>query len=421
MKHAAAEGHPASAALRRLSAIRRGDRAAIARAITAIENGLPDARALVAALASDLGRAHVVGVTGAPGAGKSTLINALLQDYTSRGLRVAVVAIDPSSPITGGAVLGDRIRMADGGAADSVFIRSLASRGHLGGLARTARDIVDLLDAAGFDTIVVETVGAGQSEVDVRLLADTSVVVCPPGLGDDVQAIKAGILEIADVLVVSKGDSPLAGRTVRELTEMLALRRKHDGWKVPVQLTTAIGGKGIAELVDVAIAHATAAGRGRRLRVDGRNRDGAASPHGEAFAHVQELADRDAYFRHCGARLADAAAGTATVEMTVGAQHLNFNGTCHGGAIFSLADCAFGLASNSHGPVAAGIDAHVTYHVAAREGETLTARAQEVHRGPRTAVYRIDVARADGTTIASFTGTVYVTSRSHARRETPAS
>jgi len=420
--HASAQGHAGSTLERRVAGIRRGDRAAIARAITAIENGLPDASGLAAALAPDLGRAHVVGITGAPGAGKSTLIDALLREYTARGRRVGVVAIDPSSPITGGAVLGDRIRMADGGAADGVFIRSLASRGHQGGLARTTRGIVDVLDAAGFETIVVETVGAGQSEVDVRTLADTTLVVCPPGLGDDVQAIKAGILEIADVLVVSKGDSPLADRTVRDLKEMLALRRPQEGSRVPVQLTTAVNGGGVAALVDVVDAHGGTRGRGRRLHTPAPPGSAQPQPHGSGtLAHVRDLAARDAFARHCGVRLVDGGPGTAAVALTVGSEHLNFNGTCHGGAIFALADCAFGLASNSHGPVAAGIDAHVTYHVAAREGETLTARAVEVHRGPRTAVYRIDVMRDDGARIAAFTGTVYVSGRSHGKRDVPAS
>lgn len=401
----------------RIAAIRRGDRAAIARAITAIENELPEGSRVTAAIAGDLGRAHVVGITGAPGAGKSTLIDALLREWTGRGLRVAVVAIDPSSPITGGAVLGDRIRMAQGGAADNVFIRSIASRGHLGGLARTTRRIVDLLDAAGFDTIVVETVGAGQSEVDIASLADTTLVVCAPGLGDDVQAIKAGILEIADVLVVSKGDTELATRTVRDLKEMLALRRRADRRKVPVQLTSAARNEGVTALTDLAAEHANAVGRGRRLR-SGAPVEVHTDP---TIAHVHDLVARDAFAQHCGFTLVDAGPGTASVAMKVGPRHLNFNGTCHGGAIFSLADCAFGLASNSHGPVAAGIDAHVTYHVAAGAGEILTARAAEVHRGPRTAVYRIDVVRGDGTSVASFTGTVYVTSRSHARRDVPAS
>ena len=201
MKRAEADAgtEPVPHHLRRVDAIRAGDRATIARAITQIENGLPDSATLVRSLEPYVGRAHVVGITGPPGAGKSTLINAMLNEYGARGLRVAVTAVDPSSTLSGGAVLGDRVRMSDAGAAESVFIRSLASRGNLGGLASTTTRVVDVLDAAGFDIVIVETVGAGQADVDIAAVADTTVVVCPPGLGDDIQAIKAGILEIADV------------------------------------------------------------------------------------------------------------------------------------------------------------------------------------------------------------------------------
>lgn len=395
--------------LQRIAAIRAGHRGTIARAITEIENDLPSARALVESLAADIGRAHVVGITGAPGAGKSTLINALLHEYAVRGRRVAVAAVDPSSPITGGAVLGDRIRMSEAGAADSVFIRSLATRGHLGGLARTTRRIVDLLDAAGFDVIIVETVGAGQSEVDIATLADTSVVVCPAGSGDDVQAIKAGILEIADVLVVNKSDLPLAERTERDLKEMLHLRARRSGWRVPVHRIIATAGDGVAVLVDTLAAHASQTGVGRRLR---RSLN-AASPGSNGDA-VRHLAAGDAYLRHNGIEFLEAGNGTATLRMRVLAQHLNFNAGCHGGAIFSLADSAFGLASNSHGVVAAGIDAHITYQVAVHEGDVLTACATEVSLGAKLAVYRVDVTRGDGAVVSSFTGSVYVTKRPHA-------
>jgi LAO/AO transport system ATPase len=248
----------------REAAILAGDRRAIARAISAIEQGETGARAIAVAIAPHLGHAHVLGITGAPGAGKSTLINALLGALLARGQRVAVVAVDPSSPITGGAVLGDRVRMGEHGAHENVFIRSLASRGHLGGMSRTTGGVVDVLDAAGFDTIIVETVGAGQSEVEIAKLADTRLVVCPPGLGDNVQAIKAGILEIADLLVVSKGDLPAAEATVRDLEEMLRLRRAGLP-PVKVLKTAAIRGEGTAAVVDAVIAHAKAAGRGRRF------------------------------------------------------------------------------------------------------------------------------------------------------------
>jgi LAO/AO transport system ATPase len=241
-----------------------GNRRAVARAISAIENAAPGWEAIAAGIAPRLGRAHVIGITGAPGAGKSTLINALLGELIDRGRRVGVVAVDPSSPMTGGAVLGDRVRMGEHGAHERVFIRSIASRGHLGGVSRTTRQIVDVLDAAGFDTVVVETVGAGQSEVEIIEIADTRVVVCPPGLGDDVQAIKAGILEIADLLVVNKADLPAAETTARELKEMLRLRagRRAD---VAVLKTVATRGEGVAELAGRMDAHGAAVGTGTRL------------------------------------------------------------------------------------------------------------------------------------------------------------
>src|SRR6185369_11003963 len=234
---------------RRVAAIRARHRATLGRALTEIENGLPSADTLQAALVQHLGHAHVVGITGPPGAGKSTLINAMLRELAAHGRSVAVAAVDPSSPITGGAVLGDRVRMTDT-ASEDIFIRSLASRGHGGGLARTTRRVVDLLDAAGFDVVIVETVGAGQSDVDIATFADTSVVVCPPGLGDDVQAIKAGILEIADILVVNKADAPDAPRTERDLKDMLHLRAPREGWRVRVVCTAATTGQGVANLIE---------------------------------------------------------------------------------------------------------------------------------------------------------------------------
>jgi len=394
----------------RVEKIRAGDRATIARAISEIEHGRAAADALGAALAPHAGRAHVVGITGPPGAGKSTLIDALVREHAARGKRVAVVAIDPSSPISGGAVLGDRIRMGASGAADGVFIRSLASRGHPGGLAKPARRIVDLLDAAAFDVVIVETVGAGQSDVDVAALADTSVVVCPPGLGDGVQAIKAGILEIGDVLVVSKSDQPDAERTARDLQEMLHLRAKREGWKVRVIATSATGGAGIATLADALAEHAAAAGVGRRLR------KAAPADADPTTATLRRFSDADPYQRHNGLELVDAGPEHATMRMTVARHHMNFNGGCHGGALFTLADSAFGLASNAHGVVAVGIDTHMTFQKGAREGDVLTARAVQVSRNAKLAVYRVDVTRADGASVASFTGTVHITSRPHATR-----
>ena len=390
----------------RTARIRAGDRAAIARAITEIENGLPSGDALSASLAAHAGRAHVVGITGAPGAGKSTLIDALVREHSGRGKRIAVVAIDPSSPITGGAVLGDRIRMGASGTAEGVFIRSLASRGHPGGLAQPVRRIVDLLDAAGFEVIVVETVGAGQSDVDIATLADTSVVVCPPGLGDGVQAIKAGILEIADVLVVSKADQRNAEGTERDLEDMLHLRARRPGWRVRVLRTSATSGEGVAALADALAEHAVAAGVGRRLRR-------VAKPDDPLTATLRGFSERDPYQRHNDIVFVEAGPGHATLSMRVGKPHLNFNGKCHGGAIFCLADSAFGIASNSHGVVAVGVDTHMTFELAASEGDVLTARAAEVSRNAKLAVYRVDVTRDDGAHVSSFTGTVHVTKRPH--------
>ncbi|MCC7040052.1 MAG: methylmalonyl Co-A mutase-associated GTPase MeaB [Burkholderiales bacterium] len=406
----AADRSPAAALAARVAALRAGDRATLARAITEIENELPSAPALHAALREHAGHAHVVGITGPPGAGKSTLINALVTELARRGKRVAVAAVDPSSPVTGGAVLGDRVRM-DIGIADNVFIRSLASRGHGGGLARTTPRVVDVLDAAGFDTIVVETVGAGQSDVDIAAFADTSIVVSPPGLGDGIQAIKAGILEIADILVVTKADTPNATRTERDLLDMLRLRARKEGWRVPVLCTSATTGDGIAKLADTLDEHARAAGIGRRVQ---RTKDPAVTPlPADRNEALRILASRDAFVRHCGIEFVSGGAGRAAVRMRVGHEHLNFNGTCHGGAIFTLADTAFGLASNSHGVIAAGIDAHATFHTAVRAGDVLVAQATEASRGRRTAIYRVDVLR-DADLVATFTGTVYVTTRGHA-------
>lgn len=389
-----------------------GDRRALARAISAVENGASAAASIVAAIAPKLGRAHVVGITGAPGAGKSTLINALLGELIARGRTIAVVAVDPSSPITGGAVLGDRVRMGEFGAHERVFIRSLASRGHPGGVSKTTGEIVDVLDAAGFDVVIVETVGAGQSEVEIVGIVDTRIVVCPPGLGDDVQAIKAGILEIADLLVVSKADAPGAERTVRELKEMLKLRSAAAA-NVPVLSTCAARGEGIAALVDAVVAHGAAAGHGRRL-AKRRSAVAKATPADEVRQRLARLSAADAFARSLGVDFVDGGAGRATIEMKVRDEHLNFNGRCHGGVIFALADCAFGLASNSHGQIAAGIDAHITYQAAAALGDRLTATATEVSRSRKLAVYRIDVTKADGESVSSFTGTVYVTTRPHA-------
>jgi LAO/AO transport system kinase len=241
-----------------LQRIRVGERRAIARAITAVENDLARAQSVRDALAPHLGRAHVVGITGPAGAGKSTLVNALLGEFLARGHTVAVVAVDPSSPFTGGAVLGDRIRMAEHQANERVFIRSLAARGHAGGLSRATAPVIDVLDAAGFDLILVETVGAGQSDVAIARLARTRIVVYPPGLGDEIQALKAGMLEIADILVVNKADLPGADRTARDLLAMPARHGIQN--KRPVMKTVSITGDGVAKLADaIAERKATAA------------------------------------------------------------------------------------------------------------------------------------------------------------------
>jgi LAO/AO transport system kinase len=199
-----------------------GDRRALARLLTAVESRSPAAEDALRVLHPRAGRAHVIGVTGAPGAGKSTLVSALVRELRARGRSAAVVAVDPSSPITGGALLGDRVRMQEHATDDGVFIRSMAARGHAGGLAATTDGAVTVLDAAGFDAVIVETVGTGQSEVEVVATADTTVVLEAPEMGDEIQAIKAGLLEVADIVVVSKGDRPGAERTANLLRAMLA-------------------------------------------------------------------------------------------------------------------------------------------------------------------------------------------------------
>jgi LAO/AO transport system kinase len=204
-----------------VSGIRNGDPRSIARSISLVEREDPARLAVLKAINTDTGQAHIVGITGPPGAGKSTLTDKLLCELRSRGRRVAVAAIDPSSPFTGGAILGDRIRMQRHADDDGIFIRSLATRGHLGGLSRATAETVRIFDAAGFDDIIIETVGVGQSEVDIVKLADTVVLVSVPGLGDDIQAIKAGVMEIGDVFCVNKADRDGSERVVREIRAML--------------------------------------------------------------------------------------------------------------------------------------------------------------------------------------------------------
>ncbi len=226
-----------------------GERAALGRAISLVENAAPGAAELLRAIQPVLGRARFIGVTGSPGVGKSSLVNAFIRVLRERDQSVGVIAVDPSSPYSGGAILGDRIRMADCAADPEVFIRSLAARGNVGGLSPTAARIADLMDAAGKQVVILETVGAGQSEIEVADVADVKVVVSAPGLGDGIQAIKAGILEIADILVVNKADLPNADRTVDQLRRMLELRGDN-ATPVAVIATCAHSGEGLTRLVD---------------------------------------------------------------------------------------------------------------------------------------------------------------------------
>ncbi|HSV17310.1 MAG TPA: methylmalonyl Co-A mutase-associated GTPase MeaB [Casimicrobiaceae bacterium] len=229
-----------------------GDVRAIARLLTRAESGVAEARPALDALFARAGKAHVVGITGVPGSGKSTLVARLAAEVRRSGRRIAIVAIDPSSPFSGGAILGDRIRMGDLGGDPGVFVRSMATRGSLGGLARGTLEAVDVLDAAGYDMVMIETVGVGQDEVDVARAAHTTVVVSAPGLGDDIQAIKAGILEIADVHVVSKCDNPESNRTIADLKGMLGLGLAighASAWRAPIVPTSALRQEGIGDVL----------------------------------------------------------------------------------------------------------------------------------------------------------------------------
>ncbi|MEU8772952.1 methylmalonyl Co-A mutase-associated GTPase MeaB [Streptomyces sp. NPDC048606] len=231
---------------------REGRPRAVARLISLVEGASPHLREVMAALAPLTGRAYVVGLTGSPGVGKSTSTSALVSAYRAAGKRVGVLAVDPSSPFSGGALLGDRVRMSDHASDPGVYIRSMATRGHLGGLAWAAPQAIRVLDAAGCDVILVETVGVGQSEVEIASQADTSVVLLAPGMGDGIQAAKAGILEIGDVYVVNKADRDGADATARELNHMLGLgeSRGPGDWRPPIVKTVAARGQGIDELVE---------------------------------------------------------------------------------------------------------------------------------------------------------------------------
>jgi LAO/AO transport system kinase len=226
-----------------------GDRRAIAQAISSVENRDPSAVPLLRELFPRTGRARVVGLTGSPGAGKSTLAEKLAVEYRRRSKRVGILAVDPSSPFSGGAILGDRVRMQSLANDPGVYIRSMATRGQLGGLAPTTQDAVTILDAAGCEIVLIETVGVGQDEVEVARLADATVLLLVPGLGDDIQTFKAGVMEIADLYVINKADRTGADRVEQEVTAMLSLAMRPDGWRPPIIKTVATTGQGIAELV----------------------------------------------------------------------------------------------------------------------------------------------------------------------------
>ncbi len=249
---------------------RDGDARALGRLLSLVENGAPQLRAIMKALAPLTGQARVLGLTGSPGVGKSTVTGALVAAYRGQGLRVGVLAIDPTSPFTGGALLGDRVRMQQHATDQGVFIRSMANRGHLGGLSAATPQAVRVLDAAGFDVVLIETVGVGQAEVEIAGLADTTMVIVAPGLGDAIQAAKAGILEISDVFVVNKSDKPGAQAAVRDLRGMIAMARRGAGdWKPPIVSTTAATREGIGELAAKLEQHRAwlgSSGEGERRR-----------------------------------------------------------------------------------------------------------------------------------------------------------
>lgn len=246
-----------------------GDRRAAAQLVTLMEDGGPLAREAIASIYPHTGHAHVVGVTGSPGTGKSTLVYELAKEFRQRGRTVGIVAVDPTSPFSGGALLGDRIRMQKLSTDEGIFIRSMASRGHLGGLARATGDAVKVLDAFGRDTIMVETVGAGQSEVEIARAAHTVIVVDAPGLGDDIQAIKAGLFEIADIFVVNKADRDGADRTLLTLQMMLDMNEGCDdhSWRPPIVKTIALQGEGSAQVADAVEGHLAYLKESDQLRI----------------------------------------------------------------------------------------------------------------------------------------------------------
>ena len=257
-----------------IASARAGNARAVGRLISLVENRSPELRPVMKAIAPYTGTARVIGITGSPGVGKSTVTSALAAAYRAAGMRIGVLAVDPSSPFTGGALLGDRVRMQDHATDDGVFIRSMASRGHLGGLSLATPQAVRILDAAGFGLILIETVGVGQAELEIASLADSTLVVVAPGMGDSVQAAKAGILEIADILVVNKSDRPAAQQAVRDLRTMVAMGNWEGGWKPPIVSTVAVAGTGIDDLTEKIGAHwswlASSAERASRRRARAR-------------------------------------------------------------------------------------------------------------------------------------------------------
>ncbi len=299
-----------------------GNRRALSRLLSIAERGGPRAAGVLRVLYPRTGRAHVVGVTGPPGAGKSTLVGAMARDFRTRGQTVGIVAVDPTSPFTGGAILGDRVRMLDLQSDPGVFVRSMASRGAAGGLARGTADLVAVLDAFGMDVVIVETVGAGQDEVEIVRMVDTTVVVAVPGLGDDVQALKAGILEIADILVVNKADREGAEQVAKDL--LGALRLAESGpWQVPVLQTIASTGHGVDELVDAILRHRAyleSSGTWRQRRVEVARRRVLALVEDQVHQRLERAFDAERWrtrFEQAAARAADpyALAGEALAEL----------------------------------------------------------------------------------------------------------